>query len=238
MAERTLDKPNIGNAREYWDSAWKSRNLSTTYALQFINYTDLIRKRVLEIGCGDMSFANYLDQLKLHRSYVGVDISASGLKRAEGSLIGGSFVQADARSLPFESKSFDFVMAIQTISSIGSSASLALREASRVLANGGSITFDVIHSDYFAAQPKNVPNLTWADNGRLLRRGPDYENVMCYDPIGIVLLLKKMGLREKEIIVYKGHEFNNLGTTGSVNMRHSGPDDDVNKVILVRASKI
>jgi len=223
----------MGNAMEYWDSAWKSRNLSTTYALQFINYTDLTRKRVLEIGCGDMSFANYMNQLRLHRSYVGVDISANGLKRAEG-----SFVQADARSLPFENKSFDFVMAIQTISLMGSTASLALKEASRVLASGGSITFDVIHSDYFAAQPKNVPNLVWADNGRLLRRGSDNEDVMCYDEIGIVLLLKKMGLREKEIVVYKAHEFNNLGTTGSVNMRHCGPSDNVNKVILVRASKI
>lgn len=65
--------------------------------------------RVLEVGCGTGALVNdFASQKQI--TYIGLDIDLPRLSFAANSASGGSFLNADAYSLPFPDSSFDLVL--------------------------------------------------------------------------------------------------------------------------------
>ena len=104
-----------------------------------INLLDkFIGKQVLEIGCGNGTFAGKVSShFHLSRIY-GVDISAEAINAACGCGIIGSCVNLDLEDLPFEDASFDTVICGDVIEHLISPDHL-LEEIYRVLKADGHL---------------------------------------------------------------------------------------------------
>ena len=92
------------------------------------------KTRILDLGCGKGRFARHLGCLGAE--VIGLDGSQGMLARANGL----DCVRGSALRLPFASKSFDCVMAIEVFEHIPSAGiSLTIAEANRVLKPGGRL---------------------------------------------------------------------------------------------------
>ncbi len=92
----------------------------------------LAGKRILDLGCGKGRFARALQALGAQ--VVGLDLSAAMLAEA----VGVPRVRATARRLPFGSRTFDAVVAIEVFEHLDPrSRDLVCDEARRVLRRGG-----------------------------------------------------------------------------------------------------
>jgi SAM-dependent methyltransferase len=90
-------------------------------------------RRVLDLGCGKGRYCSDLSDLGA--SLVGLDLSAGMLAEAAGL----DRVKATARRLPFESASFDRVMAVEVFEHLApQSLDVVFREVRRVLRPGGT----------------------------------------------------------------------------------------------------
>ena len=70
---------------------------------------DLIALKILDIGSGMGHTSLHLYQVLKSPEVVGIDVSGVGLQKARY-LMGGSFILADAASLPFKDSSFQYVV--------------------------------------------------------------------------------------------------------------------------------
>jgi SAM-dependent methyltransferase len=97
---------------------------------------------VLEVGCGAGQCTRWL---AAHGARpVGLDLSAAML-RAGGAHPAASFVQADARRLPFAAASFDLACSAYGAVPFVADPDLIMREVARVLRPGGRWVFSVTH---------------------------------------------------------------------------------------------
>ena len=96
----------------------------------------MIDKRVLDVGCGDGRYAEWIKP-----NYVGCDYTPEFLEHAKERP--GSFVVADARALPFPDGSFDAAIAVGLLQHIGS-AQAVVDEIVRVVRPGGLIVLDTL----------------------------------------------------------------------------------------------
>lgn len=113
---------------------------------------DVQRRQVLEVGCGAGQCSRWLAE---HGALAtGVDLSSGMLEQAsrlqrENPLgpdaVPPTFLQADARSLPFPSDSFDIVFSSYGALPFVKDAETVLAEAARVLRPGGLWVFSVTH---------------------------------------------------------------------------------------------
>ena len=104
--------------------------------------------RVAEVGCGPGPVARALASRSGVGEVVGVDPSPIFTEKARElsrDLPNLTFVEGDARALPFENNSFDVVVFLTTLCHIPE-PELALTEASRVLRNDGVLA--VFDGDY------------------------------------------------------------------------------------------
>lgn len=94
---------------------------------------------VLDVACGwgraSLSIA------RMTHSYIGVDFMPALIEKAKESMPDMDFRVADARKLPFEDASFDFVISIAGLSSFAAVFDEVLAEFHRVLRPGGRILF-------------------------------------------------------------------------------------------------
>lgn len=225
---------------EYWERAWKTDGASTTYSAHFIRDADISNKTVLEIGCGDLAFANY-DVKRLNMKYIGVDIAMNALSDAKKSMQEGMFVKADSTSLPFRDNSFDTVFAVQTITCLGLDACITVKEAARVLKNGGLFVFDAVHSDIFDYHPSYKPHvekISQQNYGTLLRDKSREENViMTFDEKGARNLLEDSGLKMQSILVLTDYQFTYQGSLEYQRIMPRDRYSDIKSTMLIRATK-
>jgi SAM-dependent methyltransferase len=105
--------------------------------------------RLLEVGCGVGAVLAVLGQEFPGVWLTGVDIEPKQLEFARGHLgrsgVEATLVNADARALPFDDRSFDHVWMMWFLEHVADPVEV-LREARRVLGPGGAIT--AIEVDY------------------------------------------------------------------------------------------
>jgi len=98
--------------------------------------------RCLDLGCGTGLALALLDEAGW--TATGVDASVAQLALARQRAPRIELLQADAHSLPFDDESFDAVITILTHTDFDDAARV-LREAARVLENGGVLVYAGVH---------------------------------------------------------------------------------------------
>jgi SAM-dependent methyltransferase len=99
-------------------------------------------RRTVEIGCGEGRVARDLSA-RGHR-VTGVDSSYTLLRYAQQEDPSGTYVRADASTLPFPDGSFDLAVAYNSLQVVSNMAG-TVREAARILASGGQVCVCVSH---------------------------------------------------------------------------------------------
>jgi SAM-dependent methyltransferase len=103
---------------------------------------DVRGRDVLEVGCGAGQCTRWLAAHDARA--VGLDLSA-GMLHADGDRSGASFVQADARRLPFAAASFDLACSAYGAVPFVADPDRIMREVARVLRPGGRWVFSLTH---------------------------------------------------------------------------------------------
>ncbi len=106
-------------------------------------------KSILDLGCGEGYPARTMKQMGAAK-IVGVDLSQEMVNRAieqeKKNPLGIEYSQGDVRDLKFSSESFDLVTAIFVFNYINiADMKKVMKEALRVLKNGGAFVFSVPH---------------------------------------------------------------------------------------------
>ena len=99
-------------------------------------------RRTLEIGCGEGRVARDL-AARGHR-VIGVDTAHTLLRHAQGVDVTGAYALANSAALPFPDRSFDVVVAYNSLQVVDDMAG-TVGEAGRVLDRGGHLCVCVAH---------------------------------------------------------------------------------------------
>ena len=132
--------------------------------------------KVLDAGCSDGRFLEYLCRKTPSSGLYGVDFAVSSLKALAAKGLGSYSLCGDVSSLPFRDKVFDRVASIQVIHHIPSKEGRieALREIGRVMKDNGTMVVTVLNRK------------TWHDKVANGKEGPLIAvpdiNVYLYDP--------------------------------------------------------
>lgn len=132
-------------------------------ATAFVRYsTDIVNRRVLDLGCGAGRLAIYLQPLGT--AYTGFDVSRYMVDHCRREYA-GTFVEGDMRDLSeFSDSSFDTVLAVSNLFDAVSHSDrlIILSEVRRVLASNGLLFFSAHNQNY--AQAGQGPKLEYSRN--------------------------------------------------------------------------
>ena len=118
---------NISLSPSYFNS------LRLKYALDLLKQ---INGKVLEVGCGAGAFTRAVKKYRPDLKITGSDIDSKSIKLAKKTDSINSYVQADINKLPFNSSSFDTVLAFDVIEHLKNPRQ-AFSEINRVLKKNG-----------------------------------------------------------------------------------------------------
>lgn len=141
--------------------------------------------KILDLGCGGGTYVRYL--ASLGHKVVGIDYSINSIKRASAADKdrAGIYLGGDAYNLPFYKESFDLVVSIGVLQTIGN-PERALDEMIRVLRSKGVLVVEFLNAlELIALSRSSIEKLT----GKLPR-------VRTYSPFQISCWLKERGLRD------------------------------------------
>jgi methionine biosynthesis protein MetW len=128
----------VDSVSEYYDQYWSDEgfnpgsNLSARLRALLVDNTN---GHVLDVGCGDGDTAGLLLK-EIGRTYVGVDVSRSGIEAARAKGLEALLID-DAAALPFEDGTFDSVVCIEVLEHLWL-PNEATAEILRVLKPGGT----------------------------------------------------------------------------------------------------
>lgn len=98
---------------------------------------------LLDAGCGTGGMLNVVRQKFPVANLTGVDQSTHALELTAARQTGAKLIPASVQELPFPEHSFDFVLSLDVLVSVGLDESLAVHEAHRVLRPGGRLILNV-----------------------------------------------------------------------------------------------
>ena len=98
---------------------------------------------LLDAGCGTGGMLKVVRQNFPAANLTGVDHSTHALELTAARETGAQLIPASVQDLPFPENSFDFVLSLDVLVSIGLDDSLAVHEAHRVLRPGGRFILNV-----------------------------------------------------------------------------------------------
>ena len=103
---------------------------------------------LLDAGCGTGGMLNVVRQKFPVANLTGVDQSTHALELTAARQTGAKLIPASVQELPFPEHSFDFVLSLDVLVSVGLDESLAVHEAYRVLRSGGRLILNVAAFDF------------------------------------------------------------------------------------------
>ncbi len=144
--------------KEYDINTWEQviSDLPKAYKEWFEEEKVYLRKnitkdsKVLEVGCGEGR--SLRDILPVTKNIFGIDHDPKAIEDAKISFSKYPAVKlsvADARKLPFEDESFDYVICMTTFANFGEDKIKVLKEMKRVLNDNGKIILSVYSEDAF-----------------------------------------------------------------------------------------
>ena len=98
---------------------------------------------LLDAGCGTGGMLKVVRQKFPAADLTGIDQSTHALELTAARKTGAKLISASVHELPFPENSFDFVLSLDVLSSVGLDATLAIQEAHRVLRPGGTLILNV-----------------------------------------------------------------------------------------------
>jgi ubiquinone/menaquinone biosynthesis C-methylase UbiE len=144
--------PPTGTIRSDNEGKYRSRNpvVRRLVARFLARVGDLVvaqrPRRVLEVGCGEAIVIDYLSARLPGARIDGVELDTTALARGRARGSTASLFQADAYALPFRSRSYDMVVALEVLEHLVDPAR-ALRELRRVARAGCLVS--VPHEPFF-----------------------------------------------------------------------------------------
>lgn len=95
------------NSKAYWDEKWGSheKEYVANHDVMYAEVRPYMKGEVADLGCGNGFIGNDIGD-----RYHGIDISESGIKKAQEYNPQGDFIVGDARSTPWGNRSFDTVL--------------------------------------------------------------------------------------------------------------------------------
>jgi len=109
---------------------------------QNVSDVEISGKDILEVGCGRGGGASYISRYFQPKSYIGLDLSNKAIKfcNENYNIQCLSFIRGKAEKLPFEDKSFDAVVNVESSRGYSDMESF-LSEVYRVLKSNGHLLF-------------------------------------------------------------------------------------------------
>lgn len=149
------------NTYDIW--VWKKvfENLPLSYKKWFNEEKKYLRKnitknsKVLEVGCGDGR--SLKDIISLTKNLTGIDHDPQAINKTKiffRNYPNIRIIQADAVKLPFDNKSFDFVICMTTFANFGNKKYKVISEMKRVLKDEGIIIVSVFSENAFNERMK------------------------------------------------------------------------------------
>lgn len=142
LCEKCLIKEAVSNPVELQAHREKTAKSYAGYGEGHIYRTVTTRVglgRVIDVGCG---WGGCLTRLNYQgRRLYGIDLAASGLKKAEELTQSVQYCAADACYIPFKSDTFDYLICTETLEHIDTDD--AVQECYRILKPGGTALFTV-----------------------------------------------------------------------------------------------
>ncbi len=123
------------NSKQFYEKYWSVRN-KPSHRPRYNIFSEWIEDNssVLDVGCGDGTFLNFLKGQKRGLNLTGVDISEQALSVSKER--GFEMIQADvSNTLPFKDKTFDYSVCSEVLEHIANSEDL-LNEMRRVSRKG------------------------------------------------------------------------------------------------------
>ncbi|MBU0958751.1 MAG: class I SAM-dependent methyltransferase [Nanoarchaeota archaeon] len=130
--------------------------------------------KVLEVGCGEGRTLN--DITHITKNITGIDHDEKAVNDAKNNFKNNpeiKIIQAKAENLPFENKTFDFVICMTTFANFAQKKYKILKEMKRVLKDNGSIIISVFSEYALPERLKiyselNAPIKEIKDNGTVI----------------------------------------------------------------------
>jgi len=125
--------------REDWRFSWGNLLMFEREFESLLSYSGkfLAKKLVLDVGCNRMYLSGKVSEAG--GEYVGLDVI-----HYRGAKMDNPFVLGDGAQMPFKDATFDFVCMIESLAHIPNHVQ-ALKEAYRVLKDGGGLFIQTIH---------------------------------------------------------------------------------------------
>jgi ubiquinone/menaquinone biosynthesis C-methylase UbiE len=124
---------------------------------------------LLDAGCGTGGMLNVLRQEFPAADLTGVDQSSHALELTAARQTGAKLLCSSVQELPFLENSFDVVLSLDVLSSIGLDDSLAVDEARRVLRPGGRLILNVAALEFLKGAHDRAVNADRRYTRRQLR---------------------------------------------------------------------
>jgi len=138
--------------------------------------------RVLSVGCGDGGSTAWVENL------IGIDVDKNSIELAQKKYPHQKFICGRAEKLPFPSRNFDTVLAMDVLQLTDEKQSLG--EIFRVLKPGGLVLISVSRNFLFY---RILDWETW------YKPEEKFEKVSFYEPYEIMKKIEKAGLKVKKI---------------------------------------
>jgi ubiquinone/menaquinone biosynthesis C-methylase UbiE len=149
---------------EYWDEIVK--NQPESYKKWFGEEKKYLQKKiikdskVLDVGCGNGR--SIFDILSITKNVIGIDHDKKAVITAKENFIKYPTVKilrADAKAMPFDDKTFDFVICMGTFANFADDKIPIIKEMKRVLKKDGKIIISVFSEDAFDERMKLYKSL-------------------------------------------------------------------------------